>query len=200
MTLVRDEVDFWIRYTATRKIEEHGFLKHISTSVMPPFGIRFPSRNEDSGSRKSVNNGAEFKGSSDTRTCAIIGWTMEQCSDIQDDVRLLLYGLEYPVVIVVRIDESPQYHSPVVDEAVEFIRPDYIQEADILRDKFSDIRKKSPLGPYVYGNFAWVGRIANLFLDVYKRRGKTVGIDVGEILCRLRIAMVDTGEDRLKYY
>ncbi|KAK9322258.1 hypothetical protein V1517DRAFT_308153 [Lipomyces orientalis] len=106
------------------------------------------------------SGGGTRNGIFDTQNCAaVIEWTTEQCSDIQGDVRLYLYGLEYKAVIVARIEESPQYHSPV--------------EVDILRAEFSDIWKKSPLGPYVYGNFAWAGRIANLFLDVYKRRGKT---------------------------
>ncbi|KAJ8099047.1 hypothetical protein POJ06DRAFT_238961 [Lipomyces tetrasporus] len=175
-TIVHDDVGFMIRYSATSQLKEHGFPEDVWSRVKWPsrFVRRFSKRYVTSD--KVVEAGAEFYTggiSFSTPTCAVIGWTMEQYSDIQDDVRLLLYGVEYQAVIVVRIEESPQYHSPVVDEAVEFIRPDYDQERDILRAEFWDISKTSLLGPYVYGNFAWVGRIANLFLDVYKRRGKT---------------------------
>ncbi|KAJ8099033.1 hypothetical protein POJ06DRAFT_126674 [Lipomyces tetrasporus] len=163
-----------IQYSAISQLREHGFPENISSSVQSLYSVKIPFCTRYSGSIKYVDAGAVFgRDRSHTRTCAVIGWTVEQCSDIQDDVRLLLCGAEYQTVIVVRIEESPQYHSPVVDEAVEFIRPDYDQEIDILRAAFSNISEKSPLGPYVYGNFAWVGRIANLFLDVYKRRGKT---------------------------
>ncbi|KAK9251991.1 hypothetical protein V1507DRAFT_256250 [Lipomyces tetrasporus] len=174
-----------IQYSAISQLREHGFPENISSSVQSLYSVKIPFCTRYSGSIKYVDAGAVFgRDRSHTRTCAVIGWTVEQCSDIQDDVRLLLCGAEYQTVIVVRIEESPQYHSPVVDEAVEFIRPDYDQEIDILRAAFSNISEKSPLGPYVYGNFAWVGRIANLFLDVYKRRGKT---DEPEVTRHVRI-------------
>ncbi|KAK9335910.1 hypothetical protein V1521DRAFT_449279 [Lipomyces starkeyi] len=98
---------------------------------------------------------------------------MGLCSNIQDDIRLLLYGFKYQVVILVGIEETPVYHSPVVDEAVDCIRPDYNQEIQRLRIEFADISNRCPLGPYIYGNFAWVGQVSNFFLELYKKRGKS---------------------------
>ncbi|KAK9258420.1 hypothetical protein V1519DRAFT_329269 [Lipomyces tetrasporus] len=174
-TLVRDHLSSLIRRATVSKLEEHGFSSKVSSGVQCHIDDEAASTRQHKGSRKIVDNGMQCRKGhcSYVRTCAIIGGPMQQYSTIQDDVRLLLYGTRYQAVILVGIEENPVYHSPVVDEAVECIRSDYGQEVQLARKGFWQAVEETPLGPYMYEKFAWVCKVSNLFLEVYKRHGRS---------------------------
>ncbi|KAK9428523.1 hypothetical protein V1505DRAFT_376786 [Lipomyces doorenjongii] len=174
--LLLGDLRYMIRETTVSCLREHGFPERVWSSVRNAFSGEEARSIKYFGSTKTVDDGLQFdENGARARmlTCAIIGGTMGHGSNIQDDIRLLLYGIKYQVVILVGIGETPVYHSPVMDEAIHCIRPDYWQEIQRLRNEFADIRRKRPLGPYVYADFAWVGQVSNFFLEVYKRHGKS---------------------------
>ncbi|KAJ8098027.1 hypothetical protein POJ06DRAFT_278051 [Lipomyces tetrasporus] len=179
-TLVHEEISCSILRQTVSKLEEHGLRYKVSSSVERGFSDESAITKRYRGSRKIVDYGMLFceDNNSYMRTCAIIGGPMQQYSSIQDDVRLLLYGTRYQAVILVGIEERPAYNSPIVDEAVDCVRPDYGLELQLVHQGFSHTLKETPLGPYMYDNFAWGGKISNFFLEVYKRHGRSSRTEV----------------------
>ncbi|KAK9364519.1 hypothetical protein V1509DRAFT_636106 [Lipomyces kononenkoae] len=179
--LLLGDLRYMIQENTVSCLKEHGFPKKIWSRVQNALSRQDGRSKKYIGSTWHVDDGLRFDDNAPLEgslTCAIIGGTVGCGSNMQDDIRLLLYGIKYKVVILVGIDETPVYHSPVLDEAIDCIRPDYWQEIQQLRNEFADITRKRPLGPYVYGDFAWVGQVSNFFLEVYKRRGKSENPEV----------------------
>ncbi|KAK9246527.1 hypothetical protein V1506DRAFT_513320 [Lipomyces tetrasporus] len=178
-SLMLESIPDLIKDFTVSKLKAHGFPEEVWSNLQRCREFEMPSGNRYSGSVKSVYNTLRFGDiNRGAPNCAVIGGTMEEYTNIQEDVQLLLYGCNYPVVILACIEEIPVYKSPVIDEAVDCIRPDYEQEFSRLKEAFLTTQEKNPLGPYVYGDFIWVGKMATFFLEVYKRRGKSHRPDV----------------------
>ncbi|KAJ8101260.1 hypothetical protein POJ06DRAFT_274992 [Lipomyces tetrasporus] len=159
--LLLGDLRYMIRRTTVSCLREHGFPETVWSSVRNAFSGEEARSIKYFGSTKTVDDGLQFDESGARArmlTCAIIGGTMGRGSNIQDDIRLLLYGIKYRWIF---------------SSALTKLRPDYWLEIQRLRNGFADLRRKRPLGPYVYGDFAWVGQVSNFFLEVYKRRGKS---------------------------
>ncbi|KAK9249064.1 hypothetical protein V1506DRAFT_518420 [Lipomyces tetrasporus] len=151
--LLLGDLRYMIRETTVSCLREHGFPETVWSSVRNAFSGEEARSIKYFGSTKTVDDGLQFDESGARArmlTCAIIGGTMGRGSNIQDDIRLLLYGIKYRWIFSSALTK--------------------------LRGFATDLQiyvRKRPLGPYVYGDFAWVGQVSNFFQEVYKRRGKS---------------------------
>jgi hypothetical protein len=90
----------------------------------------------------------------------------EKYSDLIGDTKMWLEGggHEVSAVILVNIEESPSYRSPLLD-----LEDEEIEQLELSRQHRINFDAEGDFGPITYKGLVWVGRITSIFMEVWKK-------------------------------
>ncbi|KAH0551428.1 hypothetical protein GP486_007358 [Trichoglossum hirsutum] len=90
----------------------------------------------------------------------------EKYSDLIEDAKMWLEGGGHEVsnVMLVNIEESPSYRSPLLD-----LEDEEIEQLGLPGQHRINFDAEGDFGPITYKGLVWVGRITSIFVEVWKK-------------------------------
>ncbi|KAK6373990.1 hypothetical protein LTS17_007960 [Exophiala oligosperma] len=145
------------RITICTNLRVNGFTEEYRSSIKTP-DIGIFVRNDD-------NTQDELKWALE------IGFS-QKYDDLQDDLRLWLVGQPAcSMAVLINITESPDYQCPLDFDLAICDELDTPQEgAQITAREFS---LEGEYGPVMFKGYQWVGRISEVFLEIWTRNPRT---------------------------
>ncbi|KAH0548107.1 hypothetical protein GP486_008163 [Trichoglossum hirsutum] len=136
---------------------------------------------------KYLSFGGEYRGSKKTPDLAVsfrdvdgilklklvvqVGFSGgEGYSRLIEDTRMWLEGAgrEVSTVVLVGVEESPSYQSPILD-----LEGEEIEQLELSRQRRINFNAEGDFGPLTYKGLVWVGQITSVFMEIWKKDSQT---------------------------